>query len=324
MRISVRTDPANPATEIGSTDLLEHQYLRNSAGALTGPTLQAAVFAGQVQLNQLVTVREVLTPSAAQVSGDVDTAVFAAPRSAYTITPNADGSVTVSQTGALATGQKVSDGIDTLWNVERAQFSDQTVGIAFAAAPTAVTAAQSGPGAVRVSFTPPPAGALPLTGFVVQRFANGVPAGTTGVAPTATSAVVSGLAAGTTWTFRVQAVNANGPGTPSALSKPGGAHLGTPGADGGDRHARQPQRERHLDPAGQRRLAGDLVGGPGAGRDDGAAHRHRHRGATSAVVGGLTQGTTYTFRVQAVNAVGTGPLSGPATRSQRPPCPMHR
>ncbi len=309
VRISVRTDPANPATEIGSTDLLEHQYLRNSAGALTGPTLQAAVFAGQVQLNQLVTVREVLTPSAAQVGGDVDTAVFAAPRSAYTITPNADGSVTVSQTGALATGQKVSDGVDTLWNIEKAQFSDQTVGIAFAAAPTGVTAAQSGPGAVRVSFTPPAAGAQPLTGFVVQRFANGVPAGTTGVAPTATSAVISGLATGTTWTFRVQAVNANGPGTPSALSNPVVLTSAPPAptavtATRGNLSANVTWTQAGNGGSPVTSSVVQVLVGTTVQRTvtvTGAA--------TSTVVTGLTQGTTYTFRVQAVNAVGTGPLS---------------
>ena len=37
VRISVRTDPANPATEIGSTDLMEHQYLRDAAGCAHRP-----------------------------------------------------------------------------------------------------------------------------------------------------------------------------------------------------------------------------------------------------------------------------------------------
>ena len=34
-------EPANPATEIGSADLMEGQYKRDGTGSLTGPTLQA-------------------------------------------------------------------------------------------------------------------------------------------------------------------------------------------------------------------------------------------------------------------------------------------
>lgn len=309
VRISVRTDPANPATEIGSTDLLERQYLRDGSGALVGPTLQDAVFAGQVQLRQLVVVREVVTPSAAQVAGDVDTAVYQAPRSAYTITPNTDGSVTVSQTGALAAGQKASDGTDTLWNVEQARFADQTVGLAFAAAPTGVSAAQSGPGAVRVSFTAPPAGAAALTGFVVQTVADGVPAATAGAGPTATSVVVGGLTAGVTYTFRVQAVTAAGPGTPSAPSNPVVLTSAPPA------------------PTAVTATRGNLSANvtwtqPGNGGSPVTSSRVQvlvgttvqrtvtvTGAVTSVVVTGLTQGTTYTFRVRAVNAVGTGPLS---------------
>jgi len=56
VRISVR-DPANPATEIGSADLMEHQYQRDASGALTGATLQAAVFDGTVDPENLRIVR---------------------------------------------------------------------------------------------------------------------------------------------------------------------------------------------------------------------------------------------------------------------------
>ena len=60
VRISVRTDPANPATEIGSTDLMEHAATSGSFGAGTaGMTLQQAVFAGLVDPGNLVSVREI-------------------------------------------------------------------------------------------------------------------------------------------------------------------------------------------------------------------------------------------------------------------------
>ena len=47
VRISVRTNPADPRTEIGSTDLMEHKALTGTFGPGTaGMTLQQAVFAG--------------------------------------------------------------------------------------------------------------------------------------------------------------------------------------------------------------------------------------------------------------------------------------
>ena len=126
VRISVRTDPADPATEIGTTDLMEHAATTGNFGpGTTGMTLQQAVFAGLVDPGNLVAVREIITP--VQTAGSVDTAVFAGPLSRYTITQNADLSVTVADTtsvapavGVVATG----DGTDTLTNVEQLLFCD--------------------------------------------------------------------------------------------------------------------------------------------------------------------------------------------------------
>ncbi len=125
MRISVRTDPANPATEIGTTDLLEHQYLRDAAGNPVGPTLQDAIMAGQVDPGNLVTVRELVNNAG---PADVDTSVYSGPLSQYTITRNADGSVTVCDSvsvAAVAAGGVIheavrGDGCDILWRIERA------------------------------------------------------------------------------------------------------------------------------------------------------------------------------------------------------------
>ena len=75
---------------------------------------------------------------------DTDTAVFSGPRSNYTITIGA-GKVTVNQTGANVVGQKISDGIDTIRNVEALKFTDQTVNIRPLAAPTGVVATATCP-----------------------------------------------------------------------------------------------------------------------------------------------------------------------------------
>ena len=52
----------------------------------------------------------------------MDTAVFQASRADYDVTFTANGRVLVTQTGPLAVGQRVSDGTDTLRNIERIQF----------------------------------------------------------------------------------------------------------------------------------------------------------------------------------------------------------
>ncbi len=213
VRISVRTNPADPATEIGSTDLMEHKALTGGFGLNTaGETLQKAVFDGDVDPGNLVIVREIVSPSASD-SGSIDTAVFSGPRSNYTIAFGT--AVTVTQTGANVVGQKVSDGIDTLTHVERLRFTDQTVVISAPAAPTAVSAI-AGNAQATVSWTAPVADGSPaVTGYelVVSdgRVITGIPAGTT-------SRVVNALTNGTAYTFQVRAQNVVGFGPLSAPS----------------------------------------------------------------------------------------------------------
>src|SRR5471030_1724754 len=162
IRISVRTDPANPATEIGSTDLMEHQYLHDASGALTGPTLQQAVFAGTVDPGNLVIVRQIVNHAAA---GDVDTSVYSGPRSQYTITKNANGSIKVVDTTTAAPAPGVvpkGDGTDTLWNIEKLQFADQTITVGAATAPAVSTTPAAG-----LSFGNQPIGTPSATSQVV-------------------------------------------------------------------------------------------------------------------------------------------------------------
>src|SRR4051794_4972796 len=122
VRISVRTDPANRATEIGSTDLMEHPAVTGNFGPGTaGKALSDAVFAGLVDPANLVIQREIVAEPT--TPGTIDTAVFSGARAGYTITQNADGSITVVD----GTG---TDGTDRLRNIENLRFSDGDVSIA--------------------------------------------------------------------------------------------------------------------------------------------------------------------------------------------------
>jgi Animal haem peroxidase/Fibronectin type III domain/RTX calcium-binding nonapeptide repeat (4 copies) len=301
VRLSVRTNAADPATEIGSADGMNKPYLAGSTR-----TLQQDVFAGRVNPGNIVIVREVLsTPN----SGDIDTVQFTGALADYTIT-NVDGVLTVSHNGAGI------DGTDTVRNAERLQFSDQTITLATPAAPIIGTAT-AGNTTASVSFTPPAsAGGLPVTSFRIIATPSAGPAVTvTGIAPGATSGTVTGLTNGTAYSLQVQAVNALGAG---ALSAP--SNLVTPSAP--------PAATAPAAPTGVTAVGGNTSATvnwviPADGGSPITSFRIQVRTgttvlrtingvsptATSFVVTALTNGTAYNFRVRAVNAVGLGPLS---------------
>jgi len=328
VRISVRTDPANSATEIGSTDLMEHQYLRDAAGALTGPTLQAAVFAGQVNPGNLVSVREIKTPAVGSDTSSVDTAVYSGPASNYAIaaipaTSTVPASVTVTQTGANTTDQKVSDGVDTLRNIELIQFSDKTVPVVMPGAPIIGTATTS-PGSATVSWTAPPSGGPAITGYSVRvvNAANAQVGVLHPAAAGATSLTITGLVAGTTYTFQAAAVNMFGAGPLSAESNPvtalpdpvppAGTVPGAPAigsATAGNATATlswtAPASDGGSAITGYAIIAIDTAGNP-------AATAIATPTATTATVTGLTNTRSYRLQILAYNGVGTGPLSAPS------------
>ncbi|WP_341925220.1 peroxidase family protein [Nocardioides psychrotolerans] len=205
VRLSVRTNPSDPASEIGSASIegslqsaMTSQYLRTSTGALTGPTLQQAVFAGTVDPGNIVAVREVLVGS-----GGTDTAVFSGPRADYDVTFGPDA-ITVTHARGTAT-----DGQDRVSRVERLQFSDEVVNVSAPAAPV-IGVATAGNASATVNWTAPVADGSPaVTGYEIV-----ISDGTviTGIASTATSRVVNGLTNGTAYTFRVRASNVIGTG----------------------------------------------------------------------------------------------------------------
>jgi hypothetical protein len=101
VRLSVRTDVNNPATQIGSTDLMEHVVTPGTSnfgaarlatcGKRCSPTLST---------RQHRHVREVLTPAAGLLTGSIDPAFSRSVQRwrsrNYTIDTNADGGVTIS------------------------------------------------------------------------------------------------------------------------------------------------------------------------------------------------------------------------------------
>ena len=219
----------------------------------------------------------------------------------------------VNQTVAPVAPQKASDGIDTLTNIERLQFTDGIVALTPPDAPTGVSAV-AGNASASVSFTAP----VGADSFTVKA----VPASPTAAAPTVTvtdgsvAAFVSGLTNGVAYQFQVAASNQFGQGAFSALSAPvtptapvatvaGAPTIGS--ATGGDGSA----TVTWTAPAsnGGSPIIAYSVKVLDAANSQVGALRPATAGATSLVVSGLTNGTAVRFQVAAVNAVGTGAFS---------------
>jgi Ca2+-binding RTX toxin-like protein len=311
VRISVR-DAADHAKEIGNTDLMEHKYLRDGTGALTGPTLQAAVFAGTVDPADLVTEREIVAPALSPAG--TDTAVFAGPRANYTVTFSGS-KVIVNQTGANVVGQKVSDGIDTLTGMEAIRFSNQTLLLKPPNAPTNVSATATtgtaATGSATVTWTRATVdGSPPVTGQeIVVSSGGSVVRTVTGVGATAVTRTITGLINGTAYTFQVRAINAIGTGPLSAASN-AVTPKGPPAAPTGVSAARG-NTLVHLSWTAPADGGSPITGYSIQVRTGATVVRTEPLTgtATSTDITGLTNGTAYNFRVAAINAQGTGPLS---------------
>ena len=174
-------------------------------------------------------------------------------------------------------------------------------------APTGVTAT-AGEGSAQVSFTPPAdTGGAPISQYTVTSSPAGGTATTTGSPVT-----VTGLVAGTSYTFTVTATNAAGTGPASDPSNavvptlpppvPPGAPstvVAVPGNGAATVSFSAPTSD------GGSPITGYTVtsspGGLTAGGTD-----------SPLTVTGLTNGTAYTFTVAATNAIGTGPSSTPS------------
>ncbi|MDO9442132.1 MAG: peroxidase family protein [Beijerinckiaceae bacterium] len=125
VRISIRTVADDPQTEIATVDSLKHTFADDfSIAAFRGKSLFELLVSREILPGQMQIVREIKIDDA---PGSADTAVFNDIFANYSITENPDGSVSVAHTTVPA--GLVSDGVDTLRNIELAQFADRTVSL---------------------------------------------------------------------------------------------------------------------------------------------------------------------------------------------------
>ncbi len=265
--------------------------------------LRADVFAGRINPGDISIVRSI-KPGAP----GTDTALFSGPRADYDITPGPDG-VTVNHARGLAT-----DGVDRVRNVERLQFADQTVTLAVPSTPAVGTAATTvTQGTVNVAFTAA-AGGPEVSGFTIEVRQAGVAIRTVTVnSGTATSGLVTGLAPGT-YTFAVSAVNEFGASPFSADSNP--VTITAPPVAPSAPTALTATR-------GNGSASLDWALGANGGSPITSYTLQVRTGTTvvrtqtistarPATITGLTNGTAYNFRLRAVTAAGTSPLSTPS------------
>src|SRR5215831_14530269 len=247
------------------------------------------------------------------------------PITSYRITPfvggNAQAPIT---TGSAATSYTVTgliNGIAYTFTVAAVNGvgagpdSSPSAPITPAAVPDAPTGVSGTPGNASVALTwtaPGSNGGSAITSYRITPYIGATAQTAINTGSTATSYTVTGLTNGTAYTFKVAATNgagtgadstASGPLTPTAASLPGAPtsvtgnpgdsavalNWSAPGSDGGS-----PITSYRVTP-----YIGSTAQTP---INTGST-------ATSYTVTGLTNGTTYTFKVAATNSVGTGPDS---------------
>jgi hypothetical protein len=177
-------------------------------------------------------------------------------------------------------------------------------------APT-ITAATSGNTSVNLTWTAPGSnGGTAITGYVVTPYLNGTTAQATQTFGTALSETATGLTNGAAYTFTVAAINSQGTGAASAPSNSvtpatvaGAPTIGTatPGNASASLTWTAPGS------TGGATITGYVVT-PYIGGTAQAAQTFNSAATTETVVS-LTNGTTYTFKVAAINSAGTGAQS---------------
>ncbi len=132
VRISIRS-PSNPNLEIATVDSMKHVFTAAENPAWAGKSLFELLVARTVVPSQMHIVREILTTGAS--SNDIDVASFNDVFANYSFGINPDGSLRVTQETVSAvddpsTGRPLlSDGTDTLRNIERIQFADRILNV---------------------------------------------------------------------------------------------------------------------------------------------------------------------------------------------------
>ncbi len=183
-----------------------------------------------------------------------------------------------------------------------------------AGAPSNVTAVAGDNSATLTWSTPAFDGGSPITGYSVTPYVGGSAGTPQTFNSPAPVEIVTGLTNGTTYTFAVAAINANGTGangfsnfvTPSASAVVPDAPTGLTATAGNGTVALS-----WTAPATAGVTGYDISWGTTSGGESPAAVTQ----GTTYTVSGLTNGTTYYFTVQAVNAVGKSAASNEASAS---------
>ena len=325
-------------------------------------TLQQAVFAGLVDPGNLVAVRGIdipdgsATPDAAR-AGDCpapsadgtvhllstttncDTASYSQAPDAYTITANADGSITVTDNAFAAAADLFAkgDGIDTLWNIENLRFclatdpvtkncnsfTDVSVApsvqlsatsLAFGSRAVGTTSATQNITVSNTGLTALKVANVTVTGADPGQFTATPAAGCASVARGG-SCTVAVRFAPTSAGAKSATVNIvdNAAGSPHSVTVGGTGTAVVPAAPviGTAVRGNASATVNWSAPTnnGGSAITGFTVRVVNAAGTQVGALRPVDAAATSLVVTGLTNGTAYRFQVQATNAIGNGPFS---------------
>jgi Domain of unknown function (DUF4082)/Fibronectin type III domain len=187
-----------------------------------------------------------------------------------------------------------------------------------ASAPGQVSGVSATPGntSASVQWSAPSSAASPITSYTVTPYvgATAQPATTVSGSPPATGTTVTGLTNGTSYTFTVAAVNTDGAG-PASEHSPAVTPATTPSAPTNvtATAGTESATVKWAAPSNGGSQITSYTITPYVGAE--AQPTTTLSGsppATSTTIAGLTDGTSYTFTVQASNADGSGPASSPS------------
>ena len=274
-------------------------YPYNSAGSST----EIYTGAGSLPANTWVQITVRYTATA---TGGAQVYLNGQTNSAWAVSGN------YSQTANLQRLQLWNDATDTT------SFDDVAVATLPPTVPAAPTGVQANArnGAVALSWTAPGSdGGSAISGYQITPYVNGTAQTPVLTNSPATSYTVTGLTNGTSYTFTVAAINSVGTGASSAASAPATPQGATaPGAPTNVQATAFDSGANVTWTAPASDGGSAITGYRITPYINGVAQKATVTASsgTSQYIGGLTNGTAYTFTVAATNAIGTGTDSSPS------------